>query len=148
MNSVLMHLLPAAQWLAKPMCLLAQAEVTSTEAIAEGQVVGEDGVATGAPTEGLLTQILGNPLNLILMSGILFVLLVLRPQQKQMKQQQQALAALKKNDRVITSGGIHGTVVQVSPEESVITLRIDENSNARMTINRDAVAKIVSEDKE
>jgi preprotein translocase subunit YajC len=107
-----------------------------------------DGAPTGAPSSSLITQILGNPLNLILISGILFILLVLRPQQRQMKEHQTRLAGLKKNDRVVTSSGIHGTVVQASADEPVVILRVDDNSGARLTVNREAIAKIVVEEKE
>jgi preprotein translocase subunit YajC len=89
-----------------------------------------------------------SPLNLAMLAVMLFFFIVLWPQQRQMKAQQlalaQALAGLKKNDRVLTSGGIHGVVVQANSGESTIILRIDENSNARMTINRDAVVRVLS----
>ncbi|MFK7735771.1 MAG: preprotein translocase subunit YajC [Pirellulaceae bacterium] len=113
------------------------------------QNTGEAGTdaSTGAPSDSLISQILGNPLNLVLISGILFVMLVLRPQQRQMKDLQAALKDLKKNDRVITSSGIHGTVVQANSDEATVSLRIDENSNTRIKINRDAIAKVVTEEK-
>ncbi|RMF38223.1 MAG: preprotein translocase subunit YajC [Planctomycetota bacterium] len=95
---------------------------------------------------GFWIQFFANPLNLLLLSGILFIFLVLRPQQKQMREHQARLAGLKKNDRVVTSGGIHGTVVQVSSEEPTVTLRIDENSGARMTVNKDAITKVLTPD--
>jgi preprotein translocase subunit YajC len=103
--------------------------------------------STGAPSDSLISQILGNPLNLVLISGILFILLVLRPQQRQMKELKTALSQLKKNDRVVTSSGIHGTVVQANSDEPTISLRIDENSNTRIKINRDAIAQVVTEEK-
>jgi preprotein translocase subunit YajC len=92
---------------------------------------------------GFIQQFLGNPINLILFSLILFMLLVIRPQRREMKRHQQLLANLKKNDRVITSGGIHGVVVQAGTGEPTISIRVDENSGTRMTINRDSVATIL-----
>ncbi|MEM7478617.1 MAG: preprotein translocase subunit YajC [Planctomycetota bacterium] len=91
-------------------------------------------------------QILGDPFMLIIISGILFILLVLRPQQKQMKQLQESLANLKKNDRVKTTGGVYGTVVQANADESTVILRIDENTGTRITIDRDKIAGIVVEE--
>ena len=134
--------------LSHPLWLIAQGAATGDGTVGEGSVDGTTEASTGAPDSNLITQILGNPLNLILISGILFILLVLRPQQQQMKALQSALSDLKKNDRIVTSGGIHGTVVQSNSEESPITVRIDDNSGARITMNRDAVAKILTEDKE
>lgn len=122
--------------------LLAQTEV------GEGPGAAPEGSVTGEPTSSLITQILANPLNLILVSGILFILLVLRPQQKQMKEHQKRLSSLKKNDRVVTSGGIHGTIIQANSGEPVIVVRIDDNSGARMTVNRDAITKVLSEEKD
>lgn len=55
----------------------------------------------------------------------IFYFIVLRPQKMQEKEHQKMLAALNKNDEVVTSGGIHGTVVNVK-DKSVI-LRVDEN---------------------
>ena len=122
--------------------LLAQTEVGATEGAAElrDSTVqnaplpdggGLDEGAAGQAVEGapnFFMEFFANPLNLILISGILFIMLVLRPQQKQMKELQQKLAGLKKNDRVVTASGIHGTVVQSAADEAVVTLRIDDNT--------------------
>ena len=90
-----------------------------------------------------------NPINLLLISAILFLFIVVRPQQRQLKEQQKQLAGLKKNDRVVTNGGIHGTVTQAAEGETVVVIRIDDNSGAKMTVNRDSIAKVVtSESKE
>jgi preprotein translocase subunit YajC len=133
---------PTFELLMRPLWLIAQAE-----GAAAASAEGAEGQATGAPTTSLIEVILGNPLNLLLISGILFVLLVLRPQQKQMKDLQQRLASIKKNDRVVTGSGIHGTVVQANEGEPVVSIRIDDSTGARMTINRDAITKIVEEEK-
>lgn len=109
-----------------------------------------DGVADAPNAINPFLQFFANPLNLILISAILFMLIVVKPQQKQLKQHQRALADLKKNDRVVTAAGIHGTVVQITAEDPTVTIRIDENTGARMTINRETIAKIInnSENKE
>lgn len=128
--------------LTQPIWLLAQDGDAAT--------IAADGAAevTGEPTGNLITQIIGNPLNLILISGILFLLLVMRPQQQQMREHQKALQGLKKNDRIVTSGGIHATVVAAQSGETTVTLRIDDSSGARMTVNRDAIAKIIADESE
>lgn len=105
--------------------------------------------AAGAGDVSLLTSFFGNPVNLLMLAVMLFFFIVIWPQQRQAKSQQmaheKALAGMKKNDRVITSGGIHGVIIQANSDEPVITIRIDENSGARMTVNRDAVAKVFTE---
>jgi preprotein translocase subunit YajC len=111
------------------------------------QATGEGAEGAPAPTPtGLLLEFLASPLNLILISAILFMFIVARPQQKQRKEQEQALSGLKKNDRVVTNSGIHGIVVQTNSEEGTVTIRIDENTGARMTVNRDTIANITPSD--
>ena len=51
---------------------------------------------------------------------------------------------LKKNDRVVTSAGIHGIVSNINTEAGTVTLRVDENSNAKLTIDRDAIKSVAS----
>jgi preprotein translocase subunit YajC len=123
------------------LALLAQAAAPGVEASGEG-----------APAPGevnFFTEFFGNPVNLLMLAVMLFFFIVIWPQQRQAKSQQQAhakaLAGMKKNDRVITSGGIHGVIIQANSDEPVITIRIDENSGARMTVNRDAVVKVFTE---
>ena len=53
---------------------------------------------------------------------VVFYFLILRPQQKKQKEHTEMLAKLDKNDEVITSGGVHATVVSVN--EKTVILRI------------------------
>jgi preprotein translocase subunit YajC len=56
---------------------------------------------------------------LVLMFGIMYFLII-RPQQKKQKEQQAFLSALKVGDKVVTQGGLFGTITQVEPD--VVTL--------------------------
>ncbi|MFQ5429556.1 MAG: preprotein translocase subunit YajC [Phycisphaerae bacterium] len=89
----------------------------------------------------------GNPLfdmlPLMMIMGLIFYFLMFRPQSKEKKRRAQMLAALKKNDRVITIGGIVGTVTSVRDEE--VTLKVDESSNTKITFSRSAIQRVVSE---
>jgi preprotein translocase subunit YajC len=63
---------------------------------------------------------------------LLFWFLVLRPMRRQ-EQERQALAnSVKKNDKVLTSGGIYGTVVNLSETEDEVTVKVDDNVRLRM----------------
>lgn len=73
------------------------------------------------------------PLLLIL---VIFYVLLILPAQRQRKRHQQMLAALKTGDRVVTNGGILGTVVGI--KENVITLRIADQ--VRIEVLRSAIA--------
>jgi preprotein translocase subunit YajC len=55
---------------------------------------------------------------------VIFYFLLIRPQRTKEKQHQQMLSALSKNDEVITSGGIHGTIVNV--KDKTLIIRIDD----------------------
>lgn len=71
---------------------------------------------------------------------VIFWFLVIRPQQKQQKETEKMLAALKAGDRVVTSGGVHGTVVSFKdPEKAVV---IEVAPGVRITVNRSAVATV------
>jgi preprotein translocase subunit YajC len=69
--------------------------------------------------------------------AIIFYFLLVRPQKRERQKQDQLLKALKKNDRVVTIGGIVGTIVNIEPESKVVTLKIDDNT--RMIFLRSAI---------
>jgi len=69
---------------------------------------------------------------------IIFYFLLIRPQKQKEKEHQKMLEGIDKNDEVVTSGGIHGTIVNV--KEKTLILRIDEN--VKMEIEKNSVAYI------
>ena len=75
----------------------------------------------------------------LLMVFLIFYVLVFRPQSKTRKEHDQMLKNLKKNDEVVTSGGMFGTIVNVKPD--AITLRIDEN--VRVDVEPSAIIRLV-----
>jgi len=87
----------------------------------------------------------GNPLNLILMFavfGIIFYLIALRPRRKEQKTREQMLGSLKKYDKVMTIGGIIGTVMEVREDEVII--KVDDSSNTRIKFTRGAIQRVLS----
>ena len=66
----------------------------------------------------------------------IFYMLILRPQQKKQKEHQSMLTTIKKNDEVVTMGGIHGTVVNV--KEKTFVVRIDDNT--KIEIDKGSIA--------
>lgn len=76
--------------------------------------------------------------------GLVFYFLVIGPANKQRKQQQAMLSALKKGDRVITTGGIYGTIQGVEPD--AVYLKIAEN--VKVKVSRAAISSIASGDSE
>lgn len=69
---------------------------------------------------------------------VIFYFLLIRPQKAKEKEHKRMLANLNKNDEVVTSGGIHGTIVNV--KEKTVVLRVDDNS--KIEIEKTAVAFI------
>lgn len=96
----------------------------------------------------LVEQIFRNPLVLPIGLFIIFYLTFLAPERRRKAEEAKKMAALKKNDRVITVGGIHGTVVSVAPDSDVVTVRIDENNNTRIKVSRSSIASIVKASQE
>jgi len=72
-------------------------------------------------------------------------LLLFRPEREKAKRQQETLAAIKKNDRVVTSSGIYGTVASVDRDADRLTLKIDESSNAKLTVTLSSVTRVLRE---
>jgi|SRR5690554_1896768 len=85
-------------------------------------------IAQGAPEGSFLVQILP----FILIFGV-FWLLVIRPQQKQVQKHQAILNSLKKDDKVITSSGILGTIEKVDGQ--VIDLRIARDTKIKVLLS-------------
>jgi len=98
---------------------------------------GPTGGATGQGTGS------GSPMSLIFMVIAIFAVmyfLMIRPQQRQKKQHQSMLSQISKGDKIVTAGGLHGTVTGVK-DTSVIVKIAD---NVKVEINRSAVSQIVS----
>ena len=63
---------------------------------------------------------------------VVFYFLLILPQQRRKKQQQELLDAIKKDDKVITSSGIWGTVTNMDKETKTVTLQIADNTKIRL----------------
>ena len=84
------------------------------------------GGAAGAPGQGnMITQLLP----LIIIFGIFYFLLI-RPQQKKAKEHKAMLDNLKKGDRVVTSGGIYGTIFSLTANS--VVLIVSENMKIKV----------------
>lgn len=114
--------------------------------------------APGAPTSAPATGAPGTPggaapadpgFNMLLFILPVLVLMVVFSavaQRKEKKRREALLSAVKKHDRVLTSGGIIGSVVETTAD--TVVLKVDENSNVRMTFARSAVQQILKESAE
>jgi len=88
-----------------------------------------------------MNPLLASPMLLpLLMFGVIYFMMI-RPQQRQQRELGKMQQNLKKNDEVVTAGGMHGTVVNV--KESVVTLRVDDN--VRVDVDKSAITRRTKE---
>jgi preprotein translocase subunit YajC len=66
--------------------------------------------------------------------------LMIRPQQRQKRQHQDMLSQLSKGDKIVTTGGLHGTVAGV--KDSTVILKVADN--VKVEVNRSSIGQIVS----
>lgn len=67
---------------------------------------------------------------------IIFYFLLIRPQKKQQDEHKKMIAGLKKNDEVVTAGGIHGTIMNV--KDHTVTLKVDDN--VKVEVQKSSIA--------
>jgi len=99
--------------------------------------------APQAGQEAGSSSLLMSFLPFVLIIGI-FYFLIIRPQNKKRKETEKMLSALKKGDRVVTIGGLHGTVQSV--KETTVIIKVDEN--VKLEFLRSAVSSVVTASKE
>jgi preprotein translocase subunit YajC len=86
-----------------------------------------------SPTE----QLLKGPLPMLVFMGVIFYVLLIRPQQKKAKEHEKLLKTLKPKDKVVTSGGVMGIVVSV--QEKSVTIR---SADTKLEVLKSAVSEI------
>lgn len=87
------------------------------------------------------TNAAGGGLQLIIMMVLMFAVfyfLLIRPQQKRQKEHRNLLNSLKKGDKVVTIGGLHGTITEVM--DDTIVLRV--NDVTKLTFNRNSISSV------
>jgi len=75
---------------------------------------------------------------------LIFYFLIIRPQNKKRKETEKMLSALKKGDKIVTIGGIHGTVQSV--KESTVLIKVDDN--VKIEFLRSAVSSVITVSKD
>jgi len=81
--------------------------------------------------------------------GLMFLILyflIFRPQRKKQKQHQGMIDNLKIHDTVVTTGGIIGKIVNIKKEKNILVIRVDETTNTKIDIQRNAIAGVISEE--
>lgn len=115
--------------------------------LAQGNGNGGDGNGNGEGDAAV--NPFGNCSTMLLPMILIFVLfyfMMMRPQQKERAKLRDMLENLKKNDRVVTAGGILATVVNVQKESPYVTIRIDDQTNAKLKIKRTSIVSVETEE--
>jgi preprotein translocase subunit YajC len=73
----------------------------------------------------------------ILIMLILYFLMI-RPQSKRQKEKRLMIEAIKNGDRIVTIGGIHGTVVGLKNQGKIVVIKVDKNTN--LTVVKSSIA--------
>jgi len=92
--------------------------------------------ATGKSPGGMLSMLLP----FILMFVVMYFL-ILRPQKKKERERKALLSRVKKNDRVVTAGGIHGLIT--SARENEVILRVDDAKDVKIKVDRSAIVSVL-----
>lgn len=80
----------------------------------------------------------------LIMFGLIFVIfyfMIVRPQQRRQKERQKMLEALKKGDKVLTAGGIHGVIIGI--EDKTVLVQIADG--VKVKVDRGSVSAVVKE---
>lgn len=103
-----------------------------------GQVAADPAAAPGQPSD-MLTMMF--PLAALM---LLYFVLIVGPDRKRQKEKQKKIDSLKKNDKVVTVGGIYGVVANVKPGEDEIVLKIDEDKDVKIRVTKASISMVIS----
>lgn len=85
----------------------------------------------------------GSLISTLIMFGAIFAIfyfMIIRPQQKRAKEREKLLSNIEKGDKIITSGGVHATIVGIEDK----TVLIEIAPNVKVKVERSAIGSVVS----
>jgi len=98
---------------------------------------------SGAATPGVAAPEAPSAITAFLPLAIIFVIfwfLIINPQRKQAKEHTKLLSELKRGDKVVTSGGIHGVIAEFREADQAVSLEVAPG--IRISVNRSAIATV------
>lgn len=93
--------------------------------------------ATGSSSASMMTSLFTFGLVIAI-----FYFMFIRPQRKRDKEAKEMLSAMKKGDRVVTIGGIHGTIVTV--KDNTVVVKVDDST--RIEFSKNAISTVTARD--
>jgi preprotein translocase subunit YajC len=106
--------------------------------VAEAPAGGDAGAAGGGNPYGLLPG--------LAIIAVLFYFLMIRPERRKQAAHKALLEGLKKNDRVVTIGGMYGVVMNVQRDADEVTIKIDEANNTKVRVTFGAIARVIQDE--
>lgn len=82
----------------------------------------------------------------MILIAVFYYFMLLRPRAAEERKRKEVLDSLKKNDRVVTAGGIIGSVANVSNDGKEITLKVDDNT--RIKFRRSSISSVLTDEKD
>jgi len=73
----------------------------------------------------------------------LFYFFLIRPQQQQERKRRSMLDTMKKNDKVVTTGGMYGTVMSVDATQDRVVLRVDDDKGVKLAFTKASIARVI-----
>jgi preprotein translocase subunit YajC len=73
----------------------------------------------------------------------LFYFLLIRPQQQQEQKRRSLLDTMKKNDKVVTTSGMYGTVMSVDAIQDKVVLRVDDEKGVMLAFTKASIARVI-----
>ncbi len=89
---------------------------------------------------------LGSFLVPIVAAIVLYYFLIIRPERRKQSSHRAQIDSLKKNDRVVTIGGLYGVVMSVQRDADEVTLKVDEATNTKIRVTFGAIARVVGDE--
>ena len=121
--------------------MIAQAQTAPVKETVDATKKAAEDEAAGGPFGSM-----GYLIPAMLGVTVLYMLMSAKPQGKGSVNKTELLANLKKNDRVLTAGGILGTVVNHRSDAEYVTLRVDDSSGSRMQILASSIVRVVTDE--
>lgn len=87
----------------------------------------------------------GRLLMLVGAISVLYIFMMVLPQRREQKRAKELMDNLKKNDRVLFSGGILGTIANVH-QDGYVTIRVDDATNAKMRVMRQSISRVLTDE--
>jgi preprotein translocase subunit YajC len=76
----------------------------------------------------------------------LFYFMMLRPERRRQQQHRALLESLKKNDRVVTVGGVYGVVTNVQRDADEVTIKVDEATNTKLRVTFGSISRVIADE--